>query len=128
MAFKSRKSEKANKKTPVERIDNRSFSVPKDPPIDPKIANAPVRTVNFVEVKDMPRENVQVLINEVSKAHKLAEGGIHYIIPIRHGKITSDILFEEEWLKVVRDTCEIEDGEIVLKGGAKDVNVIRRTL
>jgi hypothetical protein len=64
----------------------------------------------------------------ICDTHDTAKGGIHYFLPIRHGRIASDILFEEEWLKVVNETCEIKDGKIVLKDGAKEVVVIRQRI
>ena len=94
--------------------------------LDPKYANAPVRAVNFVEIGQMAPSQVQLMFNELSKMHDSARGGIHYFLPVRDGRIASDILFEEEWERVVRETCEVnKDGEIVLKGGAKEVLVIR---
>jgi len=95
--------------------------------IDPKYANAPVRAVNFVEVRDMDTRQIQLMIQKLAEVHKTAEGGIHYFIPIRNGKIGSDVLFEEEFLDIVNKICEVnKDGKIVLKGGAKDVLVIRQ--
>lgn len=96
--------------------------------IDPATANAPVRTVNFVEVGDMVGKQLQLIIQRLNETHDTAKGGIHYFLPIRHGKIGSDILFEEEWLEAVHKTCEIKDGQIVLKGGAKEVLVIRQRI
>ena len=94
--------------------------------IDPQSANAPVRAVHFVEVGGMSPDQLRLLLSELSKIHDTAKGGIHYILPVCNGKIGPDIVFEEEWLSVVRKTCEINaDGEIVLKGGAKEVLVVR---
>jgi hypothetical protein len=93
--------------------------------IDPKYANAPVRTVHFVEIGDMTTHQLRCMLSELAKMHSTAQGGIHYILPVRNGKIGPDMVFEEEWLAVVRKTCEIVNGEIVLKGGAKEVLVIR---
>ena len=109
-------------------IDERTPRAPATIQIDPKYANAPVRAVNFVEVRDMDPRQVQLMIQELGEIHNSAEGGIHYFIPIRNGKIGSDVVFEEEWLKVVKDTCEVKDGEIVLKGGAKEMLVIREKI
>ena len=94
--------------------------------LDPKYANAPVRAVNFVEIGQMAPSQVQLMFNELSKMHDSARGGIHYFLPVHDGKIASDIVFEEEWLDVVKKTCTVtKDGEIVLKDGAKEVLVIR---
>lgn len=106
-------------------IDNRNKEIPIQN-INPEYANAPVRTVNFVEVGSMNSQQIKILLQQLNKSHDSAKGGIHYIIPIREGKIGTDILFEEEWLKVVHQTCEIVDNQIVLKNGATKVNVIRQ--
>lgn len=95
-------------------------------PVNPKYANAPVRTVHFVEVGDMSPHQLREMSKMLAQSHDPDRDGIHYVLPIRNGKIGPDIVFEEEWLKVVHKTCEVnENGEIVLKGGAKDVLVIR---
>lgn len=111
---------KREQKPGVTKIDNRTPKL-----IDPAIANAPVRAVNFVEVRDMDPRQVQLMIQKLNSIHDTAVGGIHYFIPIRNGKIGSDILFEKEFLDVVEKVCEIKDGKIVLKDGAKEVIVIR---
>lgn len=107
--------------------DQRQREIPSSQ-IDPAIANMPIRTVNFVEVGSMSREQVAILLEQLNQKHKTAVGGIHYLVPVRNGKIGADVLFETEWLNVVRQTCEIQDGEIVLKDGAKDVHVIRQSV
>jgi len=106
-----------------------SERVPKGPPaitLDPKYANAPVRAVNFVEVGGMEPHQVQLMLNELAQMHDTARGGIHYFLPVRGGKIGSDIIFEEEWLTLIRQLCIVnEDGEIDFKDGASEVLVIR---
>lgn len=92
----------------------------------PNVANAAVRTVHFVEVGDMTPGQLRAMVAELSRRHDTAQGGIHYVLPVRDGRIGPDIVFEEEWLDVVRKTCEVNsDGQIVLKGGSKDVKVVR---
>jgi len=113
--------------TKVQVIDQRQKEIPIEH-LNPEIANAPIRTVNFVEVGGMSRQQVMILLDQLNKTHDTAKGGIHYVIPIRDGKIGTDILFEQEWLDVVRKTCEIQDGQIVLTGGAKQVTVIRQVV
>jgi len=107
--------------------DQRQREIPSSQ-IDPAIANMPIRTVNFVEVGSMSRDQVAILLEQLNQKHKSVVGGIHYLVPVRNGKISADVLFEAEWLNVVRQTCEIKDGEIVLKDGAKDVHVIRQSV
>jgi hypothetical protein len=67
------------------------------------------------------------MMQELNATYNSAQGGIHYFLPIRKGKIGSDIIFEQEWLKVVEETCEVdEDGQIRLKGGSREVEIVRR--
>jgi hypothetical protein len=107
----------------VEVIDERSVSTQD---INPETANAPVRTISFVEVGAMNHQQISILLEQLKKSYNTAKGGIHYVVPIRNGKIGTDILFEKEWLDVVNKTCEIRNGEIVLINGATNVNVIRQ--
>lgn len=97
-----------------------------EPKINPKFANAPVRTVHFVEVGNMSSHQLNEMRKMLAQSHNAARDGIHYVLPVRDGKIGPDIIFEQEWLAVVHKTCEVnEQGEIVLKGGAKNVRVVR---
>ncbi len=121
---------KKNQKSVPQIIDNRQHkehNIP-DIKIDPATANKPVRAVFYVEVGDMEPLRVQLLIQEINKQYSNARGGVHYVVPIRHGKIGSDIVFEKEWENVVRQTCEIRDGQICLKDEAKEVCVIRESI
>lgn len=126
--MKQQKRIKSSHKPKPTLIDERSRApeVNQDIQIDPKIANQPLRTVLFVEVGDMSPSHIKVLIDEINKNYSKAKGGIHYIIPIRNGKIGTDIMFEKEWLEVVHKTCTIQDGEIVLKDGIKECTIIRQ--
>jgi hypothetical protein len=100
---------------------------------DPKYANTPVRTVHFVEVGDMTQSQLRVLLSELGRVHDTAKGGIHYVLPVRKGKIGADIVFEEEFEKIGKVLFEvvgskgniITDATIRLKGGAQDVLVVR---
>ena len=118
-------------------IDERPVPEPVLPPgFDPAKANAPVRTINFVEIGDMVGPQIQLILQRLNATHDTAKGGIHYFLPVRHGKIGSDIVFEEEFLSVVDQVCEIVDengkqiknAKIKLKGGAKEVMIIRQQI
>jgi hypothetical protein len=91
-------------------------------------ASTPVRTVIYMEVNDLPRDRVLHLIRQVSSQYEGVSPGTHYILPIRNGKITGDVMFESEWLDVVNKTCEVVDGSIRLKNGATEVTVLRETV
>lgn len=111
------------KKT-VTIIDERTPSPP--PPVSPDVA---IRTVLYVEAGSMQSYQMAQLVSQVSEMYKGNRAGMHYILPIRNGKIGADIFFEEEWLKVVRAICEVDaDGMIVLKDGAKEIKVNRETI
>lgn len=90
-------------------------------------SSVPVRTVIFMEIGNLPPQEARNAFAAAQDAHSMA---MHptYVIPTRNGKITGDIIFENEILDVVRAICEVKDNEIVLRGGANDVNVLRTTL
>lgn len=94
----------------------------------PSGADLPVRTVYYVDVTNMSQEQYVALLEEVNRSAKNLKGGAHYIIPVRNGKIRTDIAFEAEFLKVVNEMCEVKDGQIVLKNGTQDVIVIREQI
>ena len=91
-------------------------------------SDKPVRAVLYVEVSDMPTEQVTLLLAALNDQYKNAKGGVHYIMPVRDGKIGPDITFEEEFLKIVEETCEIVNGKIVLKNGAQETQIVRKQI
>lgn len=118
-------------KVTPEIVDNRTNILPESQKfeINPEFANLPIRSVTYLEVGEMPPAKVQLLIQEVNRVQENNKGGIHYVIPIRNGKIGTDIVFENEFLTVVREMCEINElGEIVLKNGATECHIIRNKL
>lgn len=106
-------------------IDERQPEVPKE---IPRGSNLPVRSVVFVEVGDAEPLRVQCLIQEINGIYKTARGGVHYVIPVRNGKIKTDILFEKEFLDVVNKVCEVRDNNIVMKNGEQEVQVLREVV
>lgn len=124
------KQQRINRKDPNKKptiIDERKPNIP-NINIDPTVANLPLRAVFYVEVGDMEPMRVQYLVAEASKMYNALRGGIHYVIPMRHGKIGSDIVFEQEFLNVVHQVCEIKDGAIGLKDGAKECVIVRQQI
>ncbi len=112
-------------------IDTRQpKAIPPGPPVDPAVANLPLRTVFLMEVGDMEPAKVQLLVQEVNAVWRDNKGGPHYVLPVRHGRIGSDLVFEEEWLAIVRDTCEFDhkSSQIVLKEGAQQCLVVRTSI
>lgn len=122
------------KKRPVQVLDERTPKVSQDIQLDPAVANKPVRVVNYVEVGDLPASHVQYMIQEINATYDKAKGGIHYFVPVRHGKIGSDVVFEKEFEQVCQKLLEVVDkngnsidgATIQLKSGAKDVHIVRR--
>lgn len=86
---------------------------------------AAIRTVLFVEVGTMDSRSVAAAIKAISKQWD-GNQHPHYVCCVRNGKITNDIVFEEEFLKIVCELCEVQDGKIVMKNGAHDVVVFRK--
>lgn len=126
---KSQLGTKKIRRTPTQVIDSRKSTKPQSLALDPTYANKPVRTVVFVEVHDMAPPQVQLMVQKINEIYKDARGGIHYVVPVREGKLGSDPLFEQEFLDVVNKMCEVtSDGVIALKDGAKEVAIIRESV
>ncbi|MDB4490026.1 hypothetical protein N9045_00775 [bacterium] len=125
---KSQKIRRSKPKNTTTIIDERSPQLLNTQYSNPEVANSPVRTINFVEVGDMEGKQLQLILQRLNATHDTAKGGIHYFLPVRNGKIGSDLVFEEEFLSVVNQTCEVIDGHIQLKGGAKEVQIIRKKI
>jgi hypothetical protein len=89
---------------------------------NPEVA---VRAIYFVDVDDLEPSQLQALYHHLNEQYKQARGGVHYVIPIREGKITGDILFEQEILSVINQLCIVKDGKIELRDGYKEVVVLR---
>jgi hypothetical protein len=106
-------------------IDDRQPKIPPPPTVDPAVADLPLRTVLYVEVGDMEPAKIQLLVQSINEMYEGAKGGLHYVVPIRGGKIGSDVMFEAEFLRVVRELCEIKDNQIILKDGAQECNITR---
>jgi hypothetical protein len=82
----------------------------------------------YVEVGNLPPSEVRDIV--ASLMQTLHPGHPHFVVPLRNGKMNTDLDFEAEILEFVRAICEITDdggsgAKIVLKDGCCDVNVIR---
>jgi hypothetical protein len=117
------KSSDKKRKTIPTIIDNRRDAQSTEALIS---SNVPVRAIVYVEVGGMDQLRIQCLIQELNAMYQGARGGVHYILPVRNGKLGTDIIFEEQFLQVVKQTCEVsKDGEIVLQDGAKEVRILK---
>jgi hypothetical protein len=90
--------------------------------------SVPIRTVMYVEVGNLPPNEVRDIVASLTAT--LHPGHPHFVVPLRNGKMNTDLDFEAEVLEFVRSICEITDdggsgAKIVLKDGCCDVNVIR---
>jgi len=91
------------------------------------VSTIPVRTIITIEVGDMPVKDVQNAVLQVSQIYAT---GNHptYVIPVRNGKMTSDIVFEAGIEELIRTLCEVVRGDIKLRGGWRDVDIMRAAL
>lgn len=90
--------------------------------------SVPIRTVMYVETGNLPSNEVRDIV--ASLMGTLHPGHPHFVVPLRNGKMHTDLDFEKEFLDFVNSVCEITDdggsgAKIVLKGGCHDVDVIR---
>lgn len=135
MAYSQKIIREKPKQVPV-IIDERKPKTANNLVVDPATANIPVRAVTFIEVGDMSPAHIQLMLKELSRTYDTAKGGIHYVLPARHGKIRSDILFENECEQIGKELFEavdengvpIEGATIRLKGGSVEMQVIRQTV
>jgi hypothetical protein len=85
----------------------------------------PVRTVVYVEVGGADQDQVWELCRQYAASYQGSVHGPHYVIPVRGGRLGTEMEFEKQFLETVQELCEIQDGKIVLKGGALEVQVMR---
>jgi|10_taG_2_1085330.scaffolds.fasta_scaffold00167_10 hypothetical protein len=121
--MKSQNIPKKKQEKTVTVLSDKKPKIKPPPKVPPGVT---LRTIHFIEIGEMSPKNIQLMIQELNATYNPAEQGIHFVVPVRNGKIGTDIVFEAEFLSVVRETCEVaRTGEIVLKGGAREVQVIR---
>lgn len=89
------------------------------------VSSMPVRTINYVEVGSMSHEQIAELGKLFAANYQGNVHGPHYLIPVRDGKLRTDINFENEVLPIVKQLCEVANGEIVMRGADVEVKVIR---
>jgi len=123
---KSQQTKKIIKEQPKKpaTVENQKL---KDKPLPAAKPGQPVRAVHYVEVGDMEHKQVALLVSEIGRQFNDNSSAIHFFVPVRHGKINSDILFEEEILDFVNAACEVKDGKIALKNPV-NVQVVRNKI
>lgn len=85
-----------------------------------------IRTILYIEVQDHPAMEAASIIQKITST--LSNEHPTFVIPLRFGKLTTEYEFEGEFLETAKALCEVKDGKIVLKDGAKKVNVIRQRI
>jgi hypothetical protein len=90
--------------------------------------STPIRTIMYVEVGNLPPNEVRDIVASLTAT--LHPGHPHFVVPLRNGKMNTDLDFEAEVLEFVNAICEITDdggsgAKIVLKDGCHNVDVIR---
>ena len=83
----------------------------------------PIRTIMYVEVGNLPPNEVRDITASLTRT--LHPGHPHFVVPLRNGKIHTDLDFERELLDFIQLISEVKDGQIALKGGCHNVDVIR---
>ena len=79
-------------------------------------SDIPVRTILKVDVSDIPIGSLQGIISQLLKSHRSAHPHHPvYICPVRNGIVQSEPMFEGAILGLVKDLCEVVDGQIVFK-------------
>ncbi|MCK9557048.1 MAG: hypothetical protein M0R50_03275 [Candidatus Cloacimonetes bacterium] len=105
----------------TENIQESAKVLPRSAEVDDM--SIPIRTVMYVETGNLPPNEVRDIV--ASLTQNLHLGHPHFVVPMRNGKMNTDLDFEKGVLEFVQSICEIKDGEIALKGGCHDVDIIR---
>lgn len=81
----------------------------------------PIRTVVILEVGDAKADEVREAISVVGASYR----GNHptFVCPARGGRITAEPIFEGAILDLVNKLCTVQDGKIVFKTDAHEVDV-----
>ena len=91
-----------------------------------KILGKPIRTVLYIDVTGMQAADARVAVQSLMAA--MPVGHPHYVVTVRNGRPVTDVQFENEFLNVAKSLCEVKDGEIVLRGGYAEVEVVRQKI
>ena len=84
-----------------------------------------MRTVIFVEMSGMSPEQFALLATKFAQEYQNSAKGDYFFCPVKDGAIQCDPYYEEEFLKIVHNICEIKDNQIVLKNGITPVHITR---
>lgn len=122
------KSARDKKKSPAKKAPPAVTSEPLSNRLQMGSQSAvPVRTLIFMEVGNITPDEVRAAVSNVTARH---QGALHptFVLPVRDGKLTGDVLFESEILDLVNKLCEVKGGVICLRDGAREVDVLRGRL
>lgn len=141
MARSKRSSPRPKNKPGIRVEDQRKGNQPSKPKAVGKIdplprslekgdQTIPIRTVIYVELGGVTAAEAKAFMDRAQ--HSSKNGHPHYVVPLRKNKVTksldanTEVDFEAEFLNTVNRLCEVnENGEIVMKNGSHEVDVIR---
>jgi hypothetical protein len=84
-----------------------------------------IRVAVYVETAGMDNARLIHYVKKINEVYKDAVG-THYIVPVRNGKLSTEIQFEQEFLQTIRQICVVDsDGQINFRENFGDVIVIR---
>ena len=84
-----------------------------------------IRVVVYLETNGMDNARIYHFIKTLNESYKDCKG-THYVVPVRNGKLLTDLQFEQEFLKTIRDLCTVDNsGQIIFKENYGEVTIIR---
>lgn len=87
--------------------------------------NERIRVVVYLETAGMDNARIFHFIKTLNESYKDSKD-THYVVPVKNGKLKTDLQFEQEFLNTIRDVCKVDEaGNIVFKETFGDVTVIR---
>lgn len=87
--------------------------------------NELIRVVVYVDTDGMSNAQIYHLVKTLNESYKDSRG-THYVVPVRNGKLKTDLEFEQEFLTTIRNICTVDNnGSIVFKESYGEVTVIR---
>ncbi len=114
-----------------QRINNRKPPVKEVSVVNEKVdrmvadTNERIRVAVYVETAGMDNARLIHYVRKINEIYKDAVG-THYIVPVRNGKLSTEIQFEQEFLQTIREICVVDNmGQIQFKDNFGDVIVIR---
>lgn len=87
--------------------------------------NELIRVVVYLETAGMDNARIYHFIKTLNESYKDCKG-THYVVPVKNGKMLTDLQFEQEFLQTIRNLCTVDNsGQIIFKETYGEVTVIR---